>query len=297
MRFDDLQLFTLAARHGSLTAAGKEIGLSPAAASARLTALEKDLGTSLMARTTRSLSLTEDGAAFLPHAEKALVEIENGRAGLSAGTATPRGLLRATVPGPFGRKHILPFLPEFRERYPEVELDIQMSDDFANLIEEGYDVGIRIGVAADSTLTRTFLAPNERIVVATPDFIEKYGMPNRPEDCAKLEAVYQPNLRNWRFTKGDEHESVRVNGPVRTNNGAVVHDAVLMSLGIALKSIWDVGPDLKTGRLINLLPGWNFDANGAIYAVRPPGAFTPPKTRAFIDMLKSKYGPKPYWEI
>jgi len=123
MKFDDLQLFILAARHGSLTAAGREIGLSPAAASARLTALERDLGTSLMARTTRSLSLTADGTAFLSHAERALVELENGRAGLSASTATPRGLLRATMPGPFGRKHILPFLPEFREKYPEVELE------------------------------------------------------------------------------------------------------------------------------------------------------------------------------
>jgi len=297
MRLDDLQLFTLAARHGSLTAAGKEIGLSTAAASARLTALEKSLGSSLMARTTRSLSLTEDGAAFLTHAEKALAEIENGRAGLSTSSAAPRGLLRATVPGPFGRKHILPFLPEFRELYPDVELDIHLSDEIVNLIEEGYDLGIRIGVAADSTLTRTVLAPNTRVLVATPEFIEKHGAPSRPEDCSAMDAVYQPNLRNWRFTRSEDTASVRVSGPIRSSSGAVIHDAVLMGLGIALKSIWDVGADLKAGRLVRLLPDWTFDANGMIYAVRPPGAFTPPKTRAFIDLLKGKYGPKPYWEL
>ncbi len=297
MKIDDLQLFTLAARHGSLTAAGKEIGLSPAAASARLTALERDLGTSLMARTTRSLSLTADGTAFLNHAERALAELENGRAGLSASSATPRGLLRATVPGPFGRKHVLPFLPEFREKYPDVQLDIQLSDEIINLIDEGYDLGIRIGVAADSTLTRTRLAPNRRIVIASPEFVKKNGMPKRPEDCAGFDAVYQPNLRNWRFTRGTENVSVRVNGPIRSTSGAVIHDAVLMGLGIALKSIWDVGPDLKEGRLVQVLADWNFDNDGEIYAVRPPSTFTPPKTRALIDMLKKKYGPTPYWEI
>jgi len=297
MKLDDLHLFILAARHGSLTAAGKEIGLSPAAASARLTALERDLGTSLMARTTRSLSLTADGAAFLSHAERAFVELENGRAGLSTSSATPRGLLRATVPGPFGRKHVLPFLPEFREKYPEVELDIQLSDEIVNLIEDGYDLGIRIGVAADSTLTRTRLAPNRRIVVATPEFIAKHGKPNRPDECSSFDAVYQPNLRNWRFTKGNDYVSVRVSGPVRSSSGAVIHDAVLMGLGIALKSIWDVGPDLKSGHLVQILADWSFDSDGEIYAVRPPTAFTPPKTRALIDFLKSKYGPTPYWEV
>ncbi len=297
MKIDDLNLFILAARHGSLTAAGKEIGLSPAASSARLTALERDLGTSLMARTTRSLSLTADGAAFLGHAERAVMELENGRASLSASSATPRGLLRATVPGPFGRKHILPFLPEFRERYPDVQLDIQLSDELINLVDEGYDLGIRIGVATDSTLTRTRLAPNRRVVIASPEFIARNGMPDRPEECSRFDAVYQPNLRNWSFTRNGETVAVRVSGPIRSTSGAVIRDAVLMGLGIAVKSIWDVGPDLKTGRLVQILEGWAFENDGEIYAVRPPSSFTPPKTRAFIDLLKSKYSGTPYWEV
>lgn len=297
MRVDDLHLFALAARHGSLTAAGKEIGLSPAAASARLTALERDLGTSLMARTTRSLSLTADGSAFLGHAERALAELENGRAGLSTSSATPRGVLRATVPGPFGRKHILPFIPEFRALYPEVELDLHVSDDVVNLVEEGYDLGVRIGVAPDSVLVRTRLAPNRRVVIASPAFVEQHGKPSRPEDCANFEAAYQPNLRHWHFTRGNETASVRVNGPIRTNDGGVVHEAVLNGLGIGMKSIWDVGDDLKAGRLMRLLEDWTFGSDGEIYAVRPPAAFTPPKTRALIDLLKLKYGPKPYWEV
>lgn len=297
MKFEDLTLFTLAARHGSLTAAGRDLGLSPAAASARLTSLEKTLGTSLMARTTRSLSLTEDGTAFLAHAERALAEIENGRAALSESAAAPSGVLRATVPGPFGRKHILPFLPEFRETYPDVRLDLHVSDDLVNLIEDGYDLGIRIGVPPDSALVRTHLAPNRRVVIASPDFIAKQGKPTRPEDCAAFDAAYQPNLRNWQFTRGDEHASVRVNGPIRTNDGGVVHAAALNGLGIGMKSIWDVGEDLKAGRLVRLLEDWDFASDGEIYAVRPAGVTTPPKTRAFIDLLKRKYGSTPYWEI
>ena len=250
-----------------------------------------------MARTTRSLSLTADGTAFLSHAERALAELENGRAGLSTSSATPRGSLRATMPGPFGRKHILPFLPEFREKYPEVELDLHLSDEVVNLVEDGYDLGIRIGVAVDSTLTRTRLAPNRRVVVASPDFIARHGKPNRPEECAGFEALYQPNLRNWRFSKGEDHVSVRVNGPIRSSSGAVIHDAVLMGMGIALKSIWDVGPDLKSGRLVQVLSDWSFDSDGEISALRPPAAFTPPKTRVMIDLLKEKYGPTPYWEV
>jgi len=297
MRVDDLEFFVLAARHRSLTAAGKEMGLSPAAASARLTALEKALGATLMARTTRSLSLTEDGKAFLVHAQRSLQEFENGRAALSANNSAPSGVLRATIPGPFGRKHILPFLTEFRETYPEVQLDLHVSDDIANLIEDGYDLGVRIGVARDSSLTRTHLAPNKRVLVAAPSFLEKHPRPMRPEDCAALDVVYQLNLRNWHFTRGDEEVSVHVTGPIRTNDGGVLHDAILQGLGIGLKSIWDVGEDLKAGRLVRLLEGWTFAADGEIYAVRPPGSFVPPKTRAFIDLLKQKYGPKPYWDI
>ena len=297
MKIDDLQLFVLAARHGSLTAAGREIGLSPAASSARLTALERDLGSSLMARTTRSLSLTADGTAFLVHAERALRELENGQAALSASSATPRGLLRATVPGPFGRKHILPLIPEFRALYPEVQLDLHVSDDVVNLIDEGYDVGVRIGVAPDSTLMRTHLAPNRRVVIASPAFIEKHGKPSRPEDCARLDAAYQLNLRHWHFSRGDEVASVRVSGPIRSNDGGVVHAAVLEGLGIGIKSIWDVGADLKAGRLVRLLEDWSFGSDGEIYAVRPPGSYMPPKTRAFIDLLKVKFGPTPYWEV
>lgn len=297
MRIEDLTLFALAVRHGSLTAAGRELGLSPAAASARLASLERELGTSLMARTTRSLSLTEDGASFITHAEKALDEITNGRAALSASAAEPAGVLRATVPGPFGRKHILPFLREFREANPKVELDLHVSDDVVNLVEEGYDLGIRIGVARDSTLVRIHLAPNRRVVIASPEFVAKHGKPTRPEDCAAFEAAYQPNLRNWHFTRGGERATVRVDGPIRTNDGGVVRTAVLNGLGIGMKSIWDVGEDLKAGRLVRLLEDWVFESDGEIYAVRPSGGAAPPKTRAFIDLLKKKYGPTPYWEI
>jgi len=296
MRFDDLTLFVLAARHGSLSAAGRELGISPAAASARLTALEKELGATLMARSTRSLSLTEDGAGFLAHATRALDAVEAGRASLAAAGAAPSGTLRAALPGPFGRQHILPFLPEFRERYPGVSVDLHLSDQFMNLVEDGFDLGIRIGVPRDSSLIRTVLAPNRRMVVASPDFIARHGMPQRPEDCAALDTIVQTGLQVWHFTRGEETAEVRVSGPIRSNNGAVLLDAALMGLGIALKSVWDVGPHLRAGRLVDLLPGWTSGEDGTIHAMRPPHPYTPAKVRVFIDFLKEKYGARPYWE-
>lgn len=296
MRIDDLLLFTLAARHGSLSAAGREIGLSPAAASARLTALEKELSTTLMARTTRALSLTEDGSAFLVHATRAIDSIEAGRAAIDGGKAEPSGTLRATLPGPFGRKHILPFLPEFRERYPQVDLDLHLSDTLVSLVDEGFDLGIRIGVAPDSALIRTFLTPNIRMVVASPDFVARHGMPARPEDCAGLDAVVQSGLAVWHFTRGREKVEVRASGPIRGSSGDVLLDAALMGLGIALKSTWDVGPHIAAGELVDMLPGWTCEDSGAVYAARPPSPYIPAKTRVFIDFLKEKYGRKPYWE-
>ena len=296
MRIDDLALFALAARHGSLSAAGRELGLSPAAASARLTALEKQLGATLMARSTRSLSLTEDGANFLVHASRAIEAVEAGRASLGSSTAEPSGTLRAALPGPFGRQHVLPFLPEFRERYPDVSVDLHLSDQFVNLVEEGFDLGIRIGVPRDSSLVGTLLAPNRRMVVASPTFIEHHGKPERPEDCARFEAIVQTGLNNWHFRRGKERAEVRVTGPIRSNNGAVLLDAALMGLGIALKSAWDVGEHLRDGRLVNLLPDWSSEEDGVIQAVRPPHSWTPAKVRVFIDFLKEKYGPDPYWD-
>lgn len=296
MRIEDLRLFLFAARHGSLSAAGRELGLSPAAASARLTALEKALGATLMARSTRSLSLTEDGEIFLDHARLALDTLDAAEAALSNSSAVPHGRLRAAIPGPFGRKHILPFLKEFRQLYPALDLDLNLSDEFVNLVEDGYDLGIRIGVPRDSALRMTHLAPNRRIVVASPAFIAQHGAPERPEDCAKFEAVYQTNIRNWPFRRGEERVHVRVSGPISSNSGAVLQDGALLGLGIALKSIWDVGTEIEAGRLVHLLPEWELENQGTIYAVRPAGSYTPPKVRAFIDFLKSKYQPVPYWE-
>ena len=296
MREGDLHLFALAARHGSLSAAGRELGLSPAAASARLTALEKALGAALMARSTRSLSLTEAGARFLGHANAALEALEAGRAALDDASREASGLLRASLPGPFGRKHVLPFLPEFRAAHPRVELDLSLSDRVANIVEEGFDLAVRIGEQGDSSLVRTRLAPNRRMVVASPGLVAEHGRPERPEALADLPAVFQPSLRDWTFVRGEERVSVRVEGPIRADNGAVLLDAAVLGLGIALKSVWDIGAELADGRLVRLLPDWGVEPAGEIVALRPPSPFVPLKVRAFIDLLKARYGPVPYWE-
>lgn len=301
MRLEELDLFRRAAALGNLSAAGRALGLSPAAASARLQSLEKSLGVTLVTRTTRKLSLTEEGEVLLAHATRALLELEAARSAVARDEGHPSGVLRASIPGPFGRQHVLPFLPEFLERYPEVELDLHVTDDIVNVIDGGYEVVVRVAPLADSALIAQKLAPNRRIVCASPAYLERYGAPKDPDDLVQHRCLIFAELKVWRFQRyaGDRVEDrvVRVSGPLHTNNGGVVGDAARFGLGIGLKSIWDVGEDLRSGRLVRVLPEWELQDLGAIWALRPPNRFAPPRVKAFIDLLKEKYGPRPYWEI
>ncbi|MEO1292584.1 MAG: LysR family transcriptional regulator [Pseudomonadota bacterium] len=297
MRLEELELFRRAAVLGSLSAAGRELGLSPAAASARLQSLENSVGATLFNRTTRSLSLTEEGETMLLHAGRALEELETAKTLVSGVETKPSGTLRASLPGPFGQKHILPFLKEFRDRYPEVELDLHVSDVIVNVVEGGYDVVVRVAPLADSALKVTKLADNRRVIVASPEYLKGHPVPVEPEDLRDHDALVHGELRTWRFLRDGEERSVRVSGPLHAYDGAITRDAALYGFGIAMKSIFDVGEDLKEGRLVELLPDWTMIGAGSIWALRPPGRFTPPRVRAFIDFLKEKYSPKPYWEI
>ncbi|MCI4662586.1 MAG: LysR family transcriptional regulator [Neomegalonema sp.] len=297
MRLEELILFERAAALGNLSAAARELGLSPAAASARLQNLESAVGATLFARTTRSLTLTEDGEIFLTHASAALGEIEEGKARLGGQEQTPRGTLRLSLPGPFGQKHVLPFLREFLDRYPQIELDLHVSDELVNVVEGRYDLVVRIGPVADSALMLTKLAENRRVIVAAPSYLERRGSPQMPEDLYAHDCIWHSDMRIWRFRRGSEEKVIRLkSGPVHGYDGGVIRDAAVYGLGITFKSLYDVGEELASGRLVTLLDDWEFQGAGAIWALRPPGRFVPPRVRVFIAFLKEKYGPRPYWE-
>ncbi|MFC3226242.1 LysR family transcriptional regulator [Marinibaculum pumilum] len=291
MQSRDLALFVQAARSGSLSQAGRDLGLSPATASARLSALEQDLGVRLMHRTTRSLTLTAEGQAFLAYATRILDDLEEARAAVS-GTEAPRGRLRVAVPAFFGRITITTALPEFLRRYPGLVLDMDYSDAFVNLVEQGFDVAIRIGNLPDSALIARRLAPNARVICAAPSYLATHGAPQRPEDLADHDCVTMANMRRWSFARPGGPLTVEVSGRLLVNSGDALRDAGLAGLGLVLKSTWDVGEDLRRGDLVPVLADHPLVDQGAIWAVYPSARLLAPKVRAFVDFFADHFATK-----
>lgn len=298
---DSVQEMTIFARvvgAGSLSAAARELGLSPALVSRRLAALESRLGARLINRTTRSLHLTDDGATYYEACARVLADIEEADATVSAGRVEPRGTLRVALPASFGHQHIAPLIPRFAERYPQIQLALSLSDRTVNLIEEGFDLAVRIAHLADSSLTARRLAPNRRVVCASPGYLARHGTPRTPDELARHNCLTTTDFAmNWDY-KGPDNKpgSVRVTGRYSCDNWEVLREWALAGLGIALKSTWDVHRLLVDGSLVEVCPGYTFHSDVAIYAVYPSRRFLPAKTRVFIDFLAESFGPDPYWD-
>ncbi len=297
MRIEDLTFFTRVAELGSLSAAGREFGLSPSAASSRLSNLEKELGTQLVARTTRRTSLTEAGRVFLQHASAAVMELKQAKISIDAAEEEPRGTLRVSSNMFFGRKHILPYLGEFRELYPDLRLEIDMTDRLVDLVDEGYDMAIRGAPLPDSSLLARKLGGNPRVLCASPEYLERKGTPETPEDLRNHDCVGFEPMPAWYFM-GPEGEIVfqPENKVVSGDSGDFAYDAAIYGLGLTVKSVAHVWEDLRDGRLVEVMANYPVTRTGNIYAVYPPARFVPPKVSALVDFLISKYGRPPYWE-
>jgi DNA-binding transcriptional LysR family regulator len=297
MRLDDLEFFERVAVLGSLSAAGREFGLSPSASSTRLSNLEKELGTQLVARTTRRISLTEAGEVFLRHTSAALLEMSLARAEISAAEEVPRGVLRISSNVFFGRKHILPYLAEFRALYPDLRLEIDMTDQLVDLVGEGYDMAIRGAPLPDSSLMARKLGGNPRVLCASPAYLERMGAPEAPEDLRCHDCIGFEPMKIWYFNgpKGEIAFQPK-NAVVSGDSGDFAYDAALYGLGLTVKSVAHVWEDLRDGRLVEVMTGYPVARTGNIYAVYPPAKFVPPKISVFVDFLISKYGRPPYWE-
>jgi DNA-binding transcriptional LysR family regulator len=297
---DALQEITVFAKivgTGSLSAAARDLGMSPAVVSRRLAGLEARLGVRLVNRTTRSLHLTDEGAAYFETCTRVLAEIEEADAAVSAGRAEPRGTLRVALPASFGNQYVAPLVPRFAERYPDVLLSLSLSDRTVNVVEEGFDLAIRIADLADSSLAARKLAPNRRVVCASPEYLRRHGAPRTPEDLAQHNCLATDFSMNWDYRGPDgKAGSVRVNGRYACDNWEVLREWALAGLGVALKSTWDVRRHLEDGSLVSLLPGYTFATDVAIYAVYPHRRHLPAKTRAFIEFLAESFGPEPYWD-
>ena len=301
---DNLQEMAIFARvvaAGNLSAAGRELGLSTAVVSRRLTALESRLGVRLLNRTTRRTSLTDEGASYYETCTRILAEVDEADATISAGRAEPQGILRVAMSSAFGHQHITPLVPAFARLYPKLQLALSLSDRRVHLIDEGFDVAIRIAELEDSSLAARKLAPNRRVVCASPEYRARRGTPKTPLELAAHDCLLadwgQGFTQTWEFRgPAGKRGKVRVTGNYACDNWEVLREWALAGLGVALKSTWDVRRHLEDGTLVALCPGYTFDTDVAIYAVYPHRRHLPAKTRAFIDFLAESFGPEPYWD-
>lgn len=298
-RLEGMELFLRVIDRGSLSAAGRELGLSPAAVSNHIRALEDWVGARLLNRTTRALTLTEAGQAFRARCELILSEVGEAQTEASMLQGSPRGVLRVSAPVAFGARWLGAPLATYLNQYPAMELDVVLSDRKVDLIEEGFDVAIRIGNLDDSGLVARRLAPSRLSLCASPGYIEQEGEPTHPDDLVNhhcLEYSLRTSLGRWTFTGPNGNEvSVRISGRLRATNGEVLRAAAVAGLGVTLAPTFLVRDDLQSGRLARLLPEYEPKPT-AIYALQPPGRRPPAKVRSFIDFLVSQFGPPPPWD-
>ncbi|MFJ4288667.1 LysR family transcriptional regulator [Cupriavidus sp. NPDC089707] len=299
MHFDllDVAVFARAAALGNLSAAARDLGLSTSTASARLGRLEQALGSRLLHRTTRRLALTADGERFLSHAEQLLATAELAAQSVGSSAEQPRGQLRVTMPASFGRQHVSPALPDFLAIYPDITLDLRLTDQVIGLVDASIDVALRMGVLPDSTLVARPLAPSRRVICAAPAYLRERGVPRHPDDLRAHNCLLLADQSAWRFDTPLGETVVHVRGNLRADNGEVIRDALVAGVGIALKSTWDVGPLLRSGELVTVLDEYPVLPAVSIWAVFPSRHLVPAKTRAFVDFFAERFGDPPYWDL
>ena len=299
-RIDDIALFLRVLDLGSISGAARSLDLSVAVASQRLQRLEKQLGVRLLHRTTRRLHATAEGAALAERGRALVEDLEALTGELSQAGANVSGTLRMTASASFGRQYLSPVLPEFLARYPKVRISVDLSDVMKDLVSEGFDLAIRIGALEDSTFVARKIAPNRRVLCASPAYLAKHGAPATPADLAAHECLLLAGSQGrqdvWRMTDHNGRETaVRVNGRFESNYGEVLRDACVAGLGIALHSTWHVSLDLREGRLRRVLPHYRLAESG-IYALMPQRRLVPMRVRAFADFLVEKFGETPPWD-
>ena len=294
----EMSVFSRVVTSGSLSAAARELGISPALVSRRLAGLENRLGVRLINRTTRSLNLTVEGARYYDVCNRVLAEIQEADAEVSVGRVEPQGALKVALPASFGHQHVAPLVPQFADRYPKVQLALSLSDRTVSIMDEGFDIAVCIADLQDSSLAARRLAPNRRVVCASPAYLRTHGEPRTPDELARHNCLVTSDFTgNWDYKGPDGRPgTVRVSGRYCCDNWEVLREWALAGLGIALKSTWDVHRQLEDGSLVALFPGYAFHSDVAIYAVYPHRRFLPAKTRVFIEFLASSFGPEPYWD-
>ncbi len=289
MDIQDLHIFTRVARVQNLSAVGAEFNLSAGTISKRLQSLEAELSVRLFDRTTRSISMTEEGEQLLGAIERILTDLDNAIATTAANVERPRGRLRVSAPASLGRGVIAPAICAFMADYKEIEVHVDLSDRVASFPEGGYDVAIRTGNLADSSLIAKRLAPDPQVIVAAPDYLAERGEPQLPEDLAHHSCLILGDDQIWTLRKDDERVEVRVTGRLRSDNGELLRHAAVERLGILRISRARVAEDLKRGKLALVLPSYDAGSQSAIWAVYPSSRHLLPKLRVFLQFMSDWY--------
>jgi DNA-binding transcriptional LysR family regulator len=295
-RFDEINAFTAVADARSFTHAARRLGVSSAQVSKLVARLENRLGARLLNRTTRDVSLTDTGRAYLERA-RSLVEEFDALEGSVRDQSGPRGLLRISAPVSFGANQLTPALLDFAAAYPEVSLDVSATDRMVNLVEEGFDVGVRIGLLPDSSVIARKLAPVRLVTCAAPAYLQAAGAPAAPADLVHHEAILDNNMRDptvWTYGGAGEEQEVRVHGRLRFGGADACVSAARRGLGITVTPAFAAADDLRTGRLIPLLCAYEPQLIH-VHAVYPHARHLAAKVRVFVDFLAERFAGEPEW--
>jgi len=285
MDIQDMRIFARVAAVQNLSAVGTELGLTPGTISKRIQSLEDELSARLFDRTTRSIRITEEGAAFLGHVERILSEIEAARASVDDKVSKPKGKLKIAAPAGLGRRYVAPALCEFVRAFPEIDVHVDLHDRHINLQEDGYDLAIRTGALSDSSLIAKRLAPDRHVIVGSAAYLARAGRPLVPEDLAHHQCLMLGEGRQWSFEKDGAERTVRVNGPLRSNNGELLCRAAVDALGLIRASELEVLCELRAGKLVQVLPDFEVATNAALWALYPSTKHLLPRMRALLDFL------------
>ena len=297
-RLQSLKVFVEVADCESFIAAARKLGISRPMVSKHVQELENELGVRLFNRTTRQVSLTEAGAAFKFRCDTILAELTDAVAEAGQAQVEPSGLLRINAPLTFGRAHLVPAITAFQSVHPDIRIDLTLNDRTVDIVDEGFDLAIRIGSLTDSSLLARKLAPCQMVLCASPQYLTQAPELDEPEDLAShncLIYAYFQQEKTWTFDGPQGEAAIKVDGDFRTNFGEALVEAALQGRGIVLEPSFTVHRHLKSGRLVRLLPD-HAPRELGIYAVYPPSRMLPQKVRSFIDHLADRLRPEPYWD-
>ncbi|MDF8355325.1 LysR family transcriptional regulator [Ensifer adhaerens] len=296
-RPEAMAVFLAVVEEGDFSAAARRLRMTPSGVSKIVGRLEARLGVRLLQRSTRSISLTSEGSAYAESSRRILGDMEDAEVAIQPG-AVPRGRLRVSLPSAFGHRLIVPMLPDFIERFPEIDLELDFSDAVVDLMNGEADVALRVAEQSDSTLVTRRLAPNRRVICAAPAYLERHGAPQTPDDLQRhvcLAITARGRLNVWEFQDGNGRRAIRVRGSVEANSTEALRRLALAGIGIVRLSELLVGGDIKAGLLVPLLTGSNYAEAEPITVVYPHRRFLPPRVRVFIDFLAEQFAHRP-WE-